>query len=284
MHHVPRGLLNATMDATRAKISPKRATRRGLLFDEATARRQQEAGTVLLIFATRRSLESGVISLKPVTEFSFSSPSWWCIKCCAPGCRTGYKSQGNVPANISLHKFPTDPALLNSWLRSIPRDDFVPSANARLCSLHFTPKDFITESVDDSRKKRPLQKRRLKNDAVPTVFPCVPSYLSRNLPPDRPTTSASVESRRAKENTMTQELIDQLHSEDCTPDLPLLRKKFEMANNKPSGFICCPNEEMDSQIISIRVHSTRSWTYFRSFRFRCFWHDFPGNSSRWASW
>ena len=165
-------------------------------------------------------------------------------KCCAPGCRTGYKSQDS-PKDVTLHKFPSQSALLERWLRNIPRD-FVPSTNSRLCSIHFTANDFITESIDRRRnEKRPLQKRRLKDDAVPTIFPGVPSYLSRNAPSDRPTTSASVESRCAKENAMTQELIDQLQSEDCISDLPSLRERFDMTPDKPRGFTCLPKEEMD---------------------------------------
>lgn len=179
------------------------------------------------------------------SSFLHSFASVMVYKCCAPGCRTGYKSQDS-PRDVTLHKFPSQNSpLLKRWLRNIPRD-FVPSTNSRLCSIHFTANDFITESIDRRRNaKRPLQKRRLKDDAVPTIFPGVPSYLSRNAPSDRPTTSASIESRCAKENAVTQELIDKLKSEDCVSYLSSLREKFEITHDKPRGFTCLPNEEMD---------------------------------------
>ena len=56
-----------------------------------------------------------------------------------------------TPENVSMHQFPLqDQPLLQKWLRKISRQDFVPSKNSKLCSLHFTDDCFITTSEDSN--------------------------------------------------------------------------------------------------------------------------------------
>ncbi len=73
-----------------------------------------------------------------------------------------------------------------------------------MCSLHFRSSDYQKESKDKDdwrRNKRPqtgLLQKTLEKWAVPSVFPNLPSYLSRRLPEPRASTS-SAESRREKD-------------------------------------------------------------------------------------
>ena len=58
--------------------------------------------------------------------------------CCeVPKC---YNSSGKDKLNglqRSYHRFPKDTKRRRQWLKQIPRNDWVPSANARICSDHF---------------------------------------------------------------------------------------------------------------------------------------------------
>lgn len=126
-------------------------------------------------------------------------------KCFAFGCRSGYKSKKQVTEiqldstghKITFHKFPKDPLLLQKWMNAIPRQDLVrPSVNARMCSCHFRASDFVTVSQDSNNKeKAELKNRYLKDDAVPSLFPNAPAYLSKKKVEQRTTSKASASSR-----------------------------------------------------------------------------------------
>ncbi|KAH7977297.1 hypothetical protein HPB49_000377 [Dermacentor silvarum] len=63
----------------------------------------------------------------------------------------------------------------DQWLRAIPRKDFTPSVNSKVCELHFQTSDFITMLTHcDEITGRTLEvdsdRVRLKADAVPPVF------------------------------------------------------------------------------------------------------------------
>ena len=141
-------------------------------------------------------------------------------KCSAYGCRSGYSSNETssqegpstssqiLPAKeVSLHKFPTEPELLGKWIKAIHRDtdNWKPSSNSRMCSLHFHDHDFIKTSQDSDFLKRnklqskQLTKKRLKPDAVPSIFPNCPSYLTMKMPNIRSTNLTS-ENRLRNEN------------------------------------------------------------------------------------
>ena len=86
---------------------------------------------------------------------------------------------------MTFHAFPLhDQQLLQAWLKRLARKDITPTKYSKLCSIHFTPEDFVTESNDQSnrpkRKKEytKLIRRRLKNDAYPTIFTNLPSYYT----------------------------------------------------------------------------------------------------------
>ncbi|GIY69369.1 uncharacterized protein CDAR_470511 [Caerostris darwini] len=104
--------------------------------------------------------------------------------CCVPICRANLKSGPKV----TVFKFPTDEVQKLKWIAAIRRKDFIPSKNSRVCKMHFLESDIIAEAhgYDEKTGKRlvaPLQVCRLKNDAIPKVFPGYPDYLTKNISP-----------------------------------------------------------------------------------------------------
>ncbi|XP_044533731.1 THAP domain-containing protein 2 [Gracilinanus agilis] len=92
--------------------------------------------------------------------------------CAATGCATTYDRH----VNISFHRFPLDPQRRKEWVRLVRRKNFVPGKHTFLCSKHFEASCFDLTG----------QTRRLKMDAVPTVFDFCPHLKlmkpkSRNL-------------------------------------------------------------------------------------------------------
>uniref|UniRef100_A0A8C6RBP2 THAP-type domain-containing protein n=1 Tax=Nannospalax galili TaxID=1026970 RepID=A0A8C6RBP2_NANGA len=76
--------------------------------------------------------------------------------CAAAGCAATY----NKHINISFHRFPLDPKRRKEWIRLVRRKNFVPGKHTFLCSKHFEASCFDLTG----------QTRRLKMDAVPTIF------------------------------------------------------------------------------------------------------------------
>ena len=83
-------------------------------------------------------------------------------KCCVFGCKTGYKGQSPIieGEKNSLHSFPNDAELRRKWTRAIRRESFEPSKSSKVCSIHFTKDDFLTESADSNKwRQRSLKQR-----------------------------------------------------------------------------------------------------------------------------
>ena len=112
-------------------------------------------------------------------------------RCYAVGC-TSCSDQGN---DVTFHKFPLDHDLLEEWLRRLSRLDFQPTSNSRLCSKPFASHDFIETRQDSNssrkRAKGALELRYLKPNAVPSIFPDYPSYMSRETVPPRSMATSS---------------------------------------------------------------------------------------------
>ena len=95
-------------------------------------------------------------------------------KCSVPGCKTGYDTElRNRPAGKpkpTMHLFPShDKTLLSLWVEILqlkPRnplcDEWAPSKNSKICSLHFQSSDFIESSLDERRTKIGSITRKLK--------------------------------------------------------------------------------------------------------------------------
>lgn len=102
-------------------------------------------------------------------------------KCCAPGCTGNYD---NGP-KVQMFNFPVDDELRKQWISAIPRKDFKPSKHTRICILHFSEADLITDITEqDSRNGTmvtiKLNKPRLKATALPCNFPNCQKYFSKS--------------------------------------------------------------------------------------------------------
>ncbi|XP_063244715.1 uncharacterized protein LOC134545879 [Bacillus rossius redtenbacheri] len=100
-------------------------------------------------------------------------------KCCVPQCRGNYEGGPKV----HVFKFPDSEDIKNAWLNAIPREHFIPTKYSRVCEVHFKSAEVLWESVYFDEKSgrtltAPLERPKLKDGAVPSVFPGCPSYLS----------------------------------------------------------------------------------------------------------
>jgi hypothetical protein len=165
-------------------------------------------------------------------------------KCCAYGCKSGYTIHSSTTEKVTFHKFPRDASECNKWIRFNPRKDFKPSKHSRMCSLHFLTTDFVEEHQDSNktRKKKFTNKmllcRYLKKDAVPSVFPNAPAYLSTT--PARPRSSAAAATstgRHLKEVVNLQTLCESFETNDNleTATLDEIKSRLEQ-EVAPEGF------------------------------------------------
>lgn len=107
--------------------------------------------------------------------------------CFAPGCQTGYKwTKGRQP---SLFSVPKDEEKRKLWERNLHRQDKSLDETCAVCELHFEPSCIITDYVhvvNGEEVRIPRGKPELAPDAVPTVLPNAPAYLSKKATQPRP--------------------------------------------------------------------------------------------------
>ncbi|KAG8187443.1 hypothetical protein JTE90_009515 [Oedothorax gibbosus] len=104
-------------------------------------------------------------------------------RCVVPGCKGNYD---NGPV-VKVFQFPKDENLRKKWEAAIPRSNLKVINSSKVCELHFHASDIQTtvEIYDERRMETvamPLDRVRLKKNAVPSIFPNCPAYLSKNLP------------------------------------------------------------------------------------------------------
>jgi len=175
-------------------------------------------------------------------------------KCAAYGCRSGYKNkdvdQTGDSDRITFHSFPLhNKELCDRWIRANPRKDFVPSKHSRLCSLHFKSSDFVEVHADSNKRRdksrvdKKLVKRYLKDDAVPSVFPSAPQYLSPAVQSPRTTSKATSASRRLLEARALEDMEASFRQEDDISKLPITDIAERLHNDEtvPDGFTVCLN-------------------------------------------
>ncbi|XP_058503501.1 THAP domain-containing protein 6-like [Solea solea] len=105
-----------------------------------------------------------------------------CSACgCTNRCNIQARSQG-----ITFHKFPKDDVLRKLWEVALRREGFNASQSSRLCSEHFRQEDF----------DRTGQTVRIREGAVPSVFPNFPAHLQRPVE-----TRMTLTSKKAQEST-----------------------------------------------------------------------------------
>ncbi|CAN8004629.1 unnamed protein product [Ixodes hexagonus] len=112
--------------------------------------------------------------------------------CCVPGCKTGYRS---AERKCALFSVPKGSERFLLWSRSIPRGDTPLQPSWAVCELHFDERfvqrfyeaHVIKGEIVQLKRERPA----LTQDAYPTVFPNLPSYLTKKLPRKRKERSES---------------------------------------------------------------------------------------------
>ena len=62
---------------------------------------------------------------------------------------------------VSMYLFPKDPTFRKIWVRNLRRDGFKVTEFSKVCANHFTADQF---------KTHPAQAKKLRPDAVPTLF------------------------------------------------------------------------------------------------------------------
>ena len=146
-------------------------------------------------------------------------------KCSIIGCRGNYnKRKGETDDNkVSVFRFPKDTQRRAEWLRKIPQgnlhldeitDDMV------ICEKHFDPRfvirDWIGHRPDGSTFTFPRDAPCLTDDAMPTLFPNVPSYLSSAVPQKRKNPDDRRADLDARDNAMFRSWLDEdiVHSFD----------------------------------------------------------------------
>ena len=96
----------------------------------------------------------------------------------AAGCNTA-SGQG-----YSLHEFPRDDGVRSKWAQAVKLHRVGwngPTATSCLCSKHFEPDCFITEGVRFRDAVGIPAKKRLKPNAIPTIFPRSSDSVSSHL-------------------------------------------------------------------------------------------------------
>ena len=107
-------------------------------------------------------------------------------KCCVVNCNNNYASSKS-DVKLQIHQFPShakqNPEKEALWIAKVPRAVWKPNKDSDLwiCQMHFRESDYLTESRDsDLRRKRKrintaLSRRRLNDDAYPSVWPGSPA-------------------------------------------------------------------------------------------------------------
>lgn len=88
-------------------------------------------------------------------------------------------------AHVSYHSFPKDEltrAIWTQWCRRENPDGspWVPTRSCAICSDHFTPESFRCFS----KAGKPMERKLLRSDAIPTIFTCVLSHQQQQPPPN----------------------------------------------------------------------------------------------------
>ena len=106
-------------------------------------------------------------------------------RCVAAGCDT------KSGMSYSLHGFSQNEELQKKWVRAVKRQRSNwdgPSSSSQLCSKHFEDHCFVTDGVRYRKSMGVPALKRLKPDAVPTLFPRSIDYLqgASSTPRSRP--------------------------------------------------------------------------------------------------
>lgn len=108
--------------------------------------------------------------------------------CFAPHCTSGYVSSRKPGQHVPLFSVPKDRERFEMWRRAVPWADKTLDENSALCALHFDDryvKRHFTYVINGETVEILRERPVLTNDAVPTIWPNAPSYLSKKPPEKR---------------------------------------------------------------------------------------------------
>ncbi len=93
------------------------------------------------------------------------------------------------------HVFPIDPDRRTQWLENLPSGASL--SPQHLCSAHFNENCYKTQRCDSNQRRsgvgESLQRSNiLKDDAIPTIWPNLPDYLSKRDARKRDSVNSSV--------------------------------------------------------------------------------------------
>jgi hypothetical protein len=106
-------------------------------------------------------------------------------KCCVPNCSSNYARTilGTSSAYVTMFYFPKDDETKQKWLKSIRRESFIPTKHSSICVKHF-PESCIVRMdrmtrADGSTLELPRKRLKLTKNAVPSIFPNPPLYMTQ---------------------------------------------------------------------------------------------------------
>lgn len=159
--------------------------------------------------------------------------------CCVPLCKSSGKKNTGA---LSFHEIPAAAGVRERWLAAIRRDNWSPNTTSnytRVCSRHFQPEDFIEG-----------KRRRLKKDAVPSVFADYPSHLQPKV-----TTGRSMASITKRDRAVTeQSTCTSSNAASRPPPCATLTLGPEAKESEPMDTTSAAGETMDNY--SVHCHSS----------------------------
>ena len=130
-------------------------------------------------------------------------------QCVAFGCKNVNK-KGKKPG-LSFHRFPSNnskPEQRKLWAKAVGRENWKPSLYSLLCSDHFKEEDFRQNSE---------QRKGLKDDAIPSIFPALPKCLQNNAEKSkRKPSAAPYPPKKAKLEGQTDENLPEIQAQEIT--------------------------------------------------------------------
>lgn len=107
-------------------------------------------------------------------------------RCCVPDCRSNYSTY-----DTPVFSFPKDNERKEQWIRAIHRKNFIPTQYSVICAKHFEKRFLITEDSmirpDGSVITAKRGRAALAKNAIPSIFPNLPKYMTRKIPSLRTT-------------------------------------------------------------------------------------------------
>ena len=156
-------------------------------------------------------------------------------KCVVTKCCSGYKPRKekgllrreiDPPKSRCIFSFPKHPKLRAQWISATQCRDDINLDHSGVCELHFEPTDFKT--LLSSRTGKELQRPRLRNGVVPTIF-------GKGMKNARPTKLAKPSTRRSMQQQAINTQMLVFFEQDKIIDLEDLYNKLSQ-EILPTGF------------------------------------------------